>query len=291
MEIVPPREFSFDQCLRFLGRSDLEPLHRIENETLFKIVQIEGRRIPISVTSHGNRLKVVFLSAPPAQQLQDTVRDYIEEWLDFETDLAAFYKLARSDRVLASLVTRFFGLRLIKILNLFQAMTWAVIGQQINIRFAYMLYRRFVEAYGEYFSFGEQKLWVFPAPDAIADLRIEDLAALQFTRRKAEYVIGIAQRIAEGELSRQTLLTNSPAGAREILIGIRGIGNWTANYVMMRCAGFRSAFPIEDIGLHNAIKQELNLPRKPTIDEIRGLSSGWKGWEAYATFYLYRSLL
>ena len=75
------------------------------------------------------------------------------------------------------------------------------------------------------------------------------------------------------------------------LTKIRGVGLWTANYVLMRCFGFANAFPIQDIGLHRAIQLQLGSDRKPTIEEIRELAAGWKNWEAYVTFYLYRSLL
>jgi DNA-3-methyladenine glycosylase II len=74
------------------------------------------------------------------------------------------------------------------------------------------------------------------------------------------------------------------------LIKIRGIGPWTANYVLMRCLRFPTAFPIDDVGLINAIKTLLNMDRKPTKDEILALSIPWANWESYATFYLWRVL-
>ncbi len=115
---------------------------------------------------------------------------------------------------------------------------------------------------------------------------------LQFTGKKSEYIIGLAEQIAAGNLSKESLLEkNDYHEAKNALVKIRGIGPWTANYVLMRCLGDPSAFPIEDIGLHNAIKLQLNLEQKPTLEEIRKLAAGWTNWQAYATFYLYRSLL
>jgi DNA-3-methyladenine glycosylase II len=58
----------------------------------------------------------------------------------------------------------------------------------------------------------------------------------------------------------------------------------------MRCLRFPSAFPIDDVGLHNAIKQVTGSPTKPTRTEIMQLAQHWTGWEAYATFYLWRLL-
>ena len=74
------------------------------------------------------------------------------------------------------------------------------------------------------------------------------------------------------------------------LISIRGVGDWTADYTIMKCFDINDAFPIADVGIHNALKGILGLDKKPTIEEIEKLSVNWSGWEAYATFYLWRSL-
>ncbi|MNJ35231.1 DNA-3-methyladenine glycosylase [compost metagenome] len=111
------------------------------------------------------------------------------------------------------------------------------------------------------------------------------------TVKKCEYLIGAAQLIADGTLTKEILLEAGSAGrAEEILVSIRGIGPWTANYVLMRCLRIPSAFPIDDVGLHNAIKKLTGSERKPTKREIRKLSAAWTDWEAYATFYLWRFL-
>jgi len=124
----------------------------------------------------------------------------------------------------------------------------------------------------------------------IAELEPAELKELQFTGRKAEYVIGIARAMAEGELTRERLLLQGPAEAQQTLLALRGVGAWTADYVRMKCLHHTDAFPIADVGLHNALKVLLGWERKPTIEEIRRMAEPWKGWEAYATFYLWRTL-
>lgn len=74
------------------------------------------------------------------------------------------------------------------------------------------------------------------------------------------------------------------------LTAIRGIGKWSANYVIMRCLRHPDAFPLADVGLHNALKKVLNRPEKPSLDEIERWAEHWSGWRAYATFYLWRTL-
>ena len=93
------------------------------------------------------------------------------------------------------------------------------------------------------------------------------------------------------KISKEQLGKISFEEAHEKLVAVRGIGNWTANYVLMKCLRHQDAFPIEDVGLHNALRQQLRMDRKPTIAEIKKLAQPWKGWRAYAVFYLWHSLL
>ena len=71
---------------------------------------------------------------------------------------------------------------------------------------------------------------------------------------------------------------------------IKGVGNWTANYALMKTFQYPNAFPLEDAGLHNAIRILRNLDQKPTLEEVKKLFRKYKGWEAYATLYLWKTL-
>lgn len=291
--ISTPKEFSFRECLQFLARSRLEKLHFVENDRVRKLFKSAGKNFLLELTSpSATSIQVEFLNTVPAQSHKTTIYAYIREWFDLDTDLAPFYKLAENDSLLKNLVRQFYGFRLLKMPDLFETACWSIIGQQINLTFAYTLQKRLIEAYGQRYEFNQRAYWLFPFPNVIAELSPSDLRQLQFTGKKAEYIIGLARLIQEGKISKASLLALPNIEAvRSELLKIRGIGPWTANYILMRCLGFSSAFPIEDIGLHNAIKRQLNLTRKPTIAEIRQLSAGWQNWQAYAAFYLYRSLI
>ncbi|TNF64297.1 DNA-3-methyladenine glycosylase, partial [Streptococcus salivarius] len=81
----------------------------------------------------------------------------------------------------------------------------------------------------------------------------------KMTVKKSEYIIGIARLMACGELSKEQLMKMNFKEAEKSLIKIRGIGPWTANYVLMRCLMFQTAFPIDDVGLINSIKTLRNM--------------------------------
>jgi DNA-3-methyladenine glycosylase II len=95
-----------------------------------------------------------------------------------------------------------------------------------------------------------------------------------------------------GDLTKKRLLNHDGfEAAREELMRLPGVGRWTADYVSLRCLRDPAALPVDDVGLQNAIKQQLGLSQKPDADDIRKYSERWNNWQAYASFYLWSSLI
>ena len=291
--IKPPNEFDFSQCLRFLNRSPLELCHTVEKDTLFKLIKIEDERILLKIRILDNgSLCIDFLTPRPKKSIRARAAKYIWEWFDLDTNLQPFYLMAKKDPVLKRVAQNLYGLRIIKIGDLFEALCWAMIGQQINLTFAYTLKKRLVESFGENVIINKKSYYLFPTPQVISRLAVSDLRRLQFTGRKSEYIIELAGKMEKGRLSKKTLLDEDQFDTvRENLILLRGVGKWTAEYVCLRCLGDPNAFPVDDIGLHNAIKRELGLNEKPSVAEIDRYAVAWKKWKAYATFYLWGSFV
>ena len=285
-----PTEFSFDLCLSFLKRSPREVLHRIEEESVVKAIYVDDEIVAFRIRHQQNSLEIEFLTRKVSTSSKQKVSDYVREWFDLETDLKPFYKMARKDDLLKDIVRKYFGYRIVGQPDLFESIIWAVLGQQINLQFAYTLKQRFVEQFGGSIKIKDQKYFLFPSPEVVAQITADQLLPLQFSRQKAAYVIGIAQAFAEGRLSKQKLTGLSLLEAKEELIKIKGIGNWTANYALMKTFHHPDAFPLEDAGVHNAIKNLMNLKSKPSLDKVKKIYRKYKGWEAYATLYLWKSL-
>ncbi|MEX6699481.1 DNA-3-methyladenine glycosylase [Peribacillus frigoritolerans] len=294
LRIHAPKEFSFSENLKYLSRSSNECLFDIVDQKIYRALVVENETLLVEISAmNETELTVRFpgRTAPMENQVKDAVCQYVRHWFDLETNLLPFYELAQNDPLLQKPVSQFFGLRNMGIPDLFEAIAWGILGQQINLTYAYTLKRRLVEGFGEYVEFEGKQYWLFPTPDAIAKLTVEDFADLRMTVKKCEYLIGVAQLIAEGELTKEKLLNAKDVKeAEKMLTNIRGIGPWTANYVLMRCLRFPAAFPIDDVGLHNSMKLLMQTEAKPTKAEILKLSEAWADWESYATFYLWRLL-
>ena len=290
MILQTPREFSFQLCLDFLKRSPKELLHQLRDESVVKAVRMGDEVVVFMVTSQKNQLNISFLTKEPEEALKQKISAYVREWFDLDTDLKPFYDMAEKDRLLKDLITRFYGYRIVGQPDLFESLVWAVLGQQINLGFAYTLKQRFVQTFGERLALGDQEYFLFPSPETVSVITPEKLLDLQFSTQKSRYTIAIAEAFADGTLSKEKIRSLPLQEAKHQLMKIKGVGNWTANYALMKTFHHPDAFPLEDAGLHNAIKNLKNLGRKPTLAEVVKIFKKYKGWEAYATLYLWKSL-
>jgi len=290
MIITTPDEFEFKEILHFLGRSPKELLHQLEADRVIKLLKIEGQPILIRLSASGKNIKAETLSGKNTWLIQSAVKQYVIDWFDLDKDLKPFYAMAKKDKYLKSLVRKYFGYRIVGQPDLFESLVWAVLGQQINLSFAYTLKQQFVKGFGERLSFKDREYFLFPSAEQVAQLSAKDLLNIQFSRQKAAYTIGIAKAFSSGEISKEMINGLPLEEAKKILIKIKGIGNWTANYALMKTFRYPDAFPLEDAGLKNAVRTSLKLDRAPTLAEIEKVFEAYKGWEAYATLYLWRSL-
>ena len=287
---IPPI-FSFKECLAFLNRSKNECLFYVENERVRKLFIFKGNPVLIEFyINSSDILEVKFLNSSPTDQEMVQVKNYIENWLDFRYDMLPFYKMAKSDKILKTLIKQYAGLRLIGVPDFFEAICWAIIGQQINLNFAYSVKKTLVERYGDKFKYQERNYFQFPTADKLLDISNQEFLEMKFSKQKAAYIRAISNKIVDQSIDIEQIRSNNYDIAKKELTSLYGIGNWSADYILMKTFRHPQAFPIQDAGLQNALKRLLKLPKKPGLDKIQEISKPWGNYEAYATFYLWRSL-
>jgi AraC family transcriptional regulator, regulatory protein of adaptative response / DNA-3-methyladenine glycosylase II len=186
----------------------------------------------------------------------------------------------------ATLAGRRKGLRLPLLPTGFDGLCWAIIGQQINIKFAGSLRREIAELAGED---GPGGMRAHPTPERVANLTVADLNARRFSRSKAQYLIDAAAAVARGDLDIESLPDGSAVAAEKKLTAMRGIGLWTARYVLMR-SGFADAAPVGDSALATALQRLHKLPERPDTDGTARLMSAFAPHRSLATMHLWNSL-
>ncbi|OJJ18709.1 hypothetical protein BKI52_24200 [marine bacterium AO1-C] len=290
IKIPTPPLFSFQECLWFLDRNYDDCLHVVTPNSVLKAIELQGQMVLFEVKEEEDHLQIEVLKGHITDEYQ-LAHYYIKDWFDVDRDLRPFYDALSQDDDFAFMQTKYNGLRLMGIENLFETLGWTIIGQQINLKFAYTLKRSLVEHWGKKLTHQGQAYYIFPEPATIAALKVEDLRALKFTTRKAEYLIGVAQLFAQNQLSKSGLL--ALASEEKILaelLKIRGIGKWTAHYAMMKCLRTANNIPYGDTGLYTALNNLKNLGKRATIEEIDAVYASFEGWKSYLTIYLWRTL-
>lgn len=291
IHIPKPSIFSFSECLHFLDRGYDDCLYSIVGESVIKPLQVGGNRVLIQIRGGEESLEVKLISGDSSPELIEKITDYVSTWFDLERDLRPFYDLLQEHKRLSWMADQFFGLRLMGIPDLFEALCWCIIGQQINLTFAHRLKRKLVETYGTSITHDSNRYYYFPDPNVLADLQISDLKNLQFSRQKAEYIIGIANKFSDGSLSKEDLTKyNTGNQMRKRLKEIRGVGDWTANYVLMKSLQKMDCITYGDTGLQSAVSSLLDLEKKPTRVEVESFFEPFIGWESYLVIYLWRTL-
>lgn len=264
-----------------------------------RVYRVEGERIRMWLPRHvGEGFLEIYPMSETELQLEldheagiseSAVTSFCASWWDLDRDLSPFYKAYSDDPVLSDSIRQNEGARIVGFPDVFEALSIGILGQQVNVKFAYTLKERLTEAFGDSMEWKGEHWHRFPHPEQLLTATVEDLRKMQVSTRKAEYLLGVAEAIQSGVVDREHLLTIPFEEQMEILTSLRGIGSWTAQYVAMKCLHGMSAFPAGDAGLQNAGKTTLGLGRKATVEELLELAKAWKGWEAYAAWFLWMS--
>ncbi|HEU0077013.1 MAG TPA: hypothetical protein VFQ76_05145, partial [Longimicrobiaceae bacterium] len=179
------------------------------------------------------------------------------------------------------------GLRVPLTADPWEALVWAVVGQQVNLPFACALRRELRELCGEPACGGHL---AHPTPDAVAGLDPGELRRRRFSGSKAEYLVEVAQRVVSGDLPLEELEHAPVPLAEQRLRAVRGIGPWSAQYVLMRGIGLADCVPVGDSALATALQRYFALGERPGPAETAALMEPFAPFRSLATFHLWQIL-
>ncbi len=257
MRIDLPRDFRADLVLRYLGRDSDSLCERVDGNV---------------ITTANVRIELQKRHA-----LVDGDERVAHRLLGLHIDPRPF------ERAHPELVRGHEGARLPQTATVWESLMWAIVGQQVNLAFAYRLRRVLVELCGRKAG----TLRAHPTPKAVAKLEYEDLTSRQFSQSKARYVIDTARLIADGALKLETFPAREPADVEAALIATRGIGTWTANYVMMRGCGFPDCVPAGDSALSASLRAHFAIDHRVDTRETLALMERFAPWRTLATYHLW----
>ena len=287
VRIELPVDVDVRWTLRYLVVRTVDALERIDGDTYLRSVRnhATGAHLLLQLQhdAAGHALVARTRPALPAAAIIAMVR----RSFDLSTDLAAFRVVALRDALLKPLLQARPFLRLPQLLDPFEGVIRAVLGQQVSVVGASTMTDRLVRAFGAPLPavHDEAPLFGFPSPAMLATAGADTLRTIGLTNAKAATLHGVSHAIATGAIDLEALRGAPTEQAEATLIALPGIGPWTAHYVRMRALGDRDAFPAADLGVLKAMTIAGVQKR-----DIIARAESWRPWRAYATLHLWESL-
>ncbi|SDY09676.1 DNA-3-methyladenine glycosylase II [Evansella caseinilytica] len=276
--------YNFRQALKRLTIDPLQDLD-LEAEAIKIPMMVDEKPVGVAVQQTGTFEKPVFHIKTTSRVDEKKVIDQLNDIFHWDTPLETIHEhFQQSD--LAPLFTKYRGTPFVCDFSLYGCLMKTIIHQQLNMAFAYELTKRFLTTFG----FQHDGLWYYPDPEKVSQLTLAQLRALQFSQRKAEYVIDTSRMIVEGKLNLDSFAACDDEEIVEQLVALRGIGRWTAECFLMFGMGRLDLFPHQDIGIQNGLKKFYRLENKPLTEYMLEKSAAWKPYRTYASLYIWESL-
>jgi AraC family transcriptional regulator, regulatory protein of adaptative response / DNA-3-methyladenine glycosylase II len=275
-----PAGYRSREVLDFYGRDPLSVSEQVSTCGFRKALFADGQASLVEISFRGDSAAVRVDGGNSFAAHQAVVR-----MLGIDSDASGFERQFADDALLGTLLQRQRGLRIPLTPEPWEALAWAIMGQQISVKAAVALRRELITAVGLQHQSG---LRAHPAAEAVADLDVETLRRLKFSRSKAEYLIAAAQAVTSGELPIANLRSLSARHSARLLGNVRGIGPWTIQYAFLRGFGFADCLPSGDAGLAQGLGR-LNGER-PDEPRVRETMSRFAPYRSLATYHIWSSL-
>ncbi len=259
-----------------------------------RLLEVEGELVLTQVESVGTveapRLDVTVYGEEINDETLEYVRGTLAWILGGDTPLGGFYDVARGDPVLVPLVERLYGLKVSQTPSVFEAFVQSIFSQQIATNVARIIGGLLLENYGSTMSHEGETYYAFPTPAALLPKGVPGLRGIKLSNRKAEYILGVATAIVDGSLDLEGLRSLSDEEATKRLLALRGVGPWTAHWLLLRALGRMDAFPAGDLALRRVVSGLYFEGKDLSVTELEEFSERWAPRRSLYTTYLFAAL-
>lgn len=283
-----PAHYRLHDVLAFHSRDTESVAEEVSADRLRKGMLLDGVPVVLDIAlSPTSASCAVQADGKLSKAAQAQVREAALSILGLRIDPEPFSAFAAKDKIFGPLTRAQPGLRIVQSATVFEALTWAIIGQQINLSFAIALRRTFILQAGRRHSGG---LWCYPAAADVARLEIDDLTSRKFSRAKAETLLRLARLVADGELDLDVSPSNSIERISAALLAVKGIGPWTVNYGLLRGYGYADCSLHGDVAIRAAVQALLGEEVKPDIPRTEKILARYSPHRTMAAAHLWASL-
>jgi DNA-3-methyladenine glycosylase II len=288
--LKPEPPFRLDLAVWVLRRRPENSIDRWDGRCYRRTLTLEGDPVEVAVMQtqapETPRLRVVVEGRRAGPAAKPAVTAALERLLGLFIDLREFERFADRDARLGPLVRRFRGMKPTRFPSVFECLVNAIACQQLTLTVGIQLLGRLAAAFGLEASGGQFPGRAFPRPDELAAGSLEDFRVLGFSRAKARALIELAGAVAEGRLELEALATAPDKVAMDCLCRLRGVGRWSAEYVLLRGLGRLHVFPGDDVGARNALQGWLEMPDPLDYEGVQRALAPWQPYVGLIYFHL-----
>lgn len=280
--VTPP--FDWPALIGFFAGRATPGVESVDGTRYRRSVVVDGRPATLDITWREKPQRLDVRLHGNSSRIDDEVIARVRRMFDLDAPLDDIHSVLHRDKALRSHLRRNPGVRVPGTWDGFELTIRAILGQQVSVKAATTLAGRVARRYGESMpgaSGDGAPERLFPRPDRLSRARFNGMGIVG---ARIASMRSVAKAVENGELAFDG--TQTSRQVRETLQSIKGIGDWTAQYVAMRALKDADAFPSSDLGLVKAVA----WPDRVTPKELAARSEQWRPWRAYAALLLWGSL-
>src|SRR6266487_3501658 len=288
--LIPTPPFDFNKSLNFLGV--FIPTKReqiISPDTLTKAISIDGQTIVFQLISIGTiknpQLEYTLFSTQPiTEETQNAVVERMTFFLSLKDDLQPFYRIGQEDADFSPIIELLYGYHQVKFLTPFENACWAVLTQRNPMKIAQKTKQALIEKYGNHLEINENVYSAFPEPIQIAVADYGEILKVIQNDRRTEYLIATAR--AFSEVNEEFLKTAPDEEIEAWLRNIKGIGEWSATFIMVRGLGRMEYIPLTETRLLEAASKVYGHGEELSPNELKRIADKYGPWQGYWAHYI-----
>lgn len=286
----PAPPFRLDLTAWALRRRARNIVDRWDGTTYRRVLVAGEMPVEATVTQFGSneqpKLAVRLTGPRLTAEARARVVQLLSRALGLRTNLQTFYALAARDRWLAPLAEQFRGLKPPRFPSIFEAFVNAIACQQLSLTVGIELLNRLATHCGPTISPARSVQHAFPSAEDLLRVKAPTFRHLGFSYSKARSLLSLSRDTLKGRFHPEKLQELNNESAVQQSLTLRGVGRWTAEYVLLRGLGRLDTFPGDDVGARNRLAMWLGRDGPLDYDAVRRAVKRWQPYAGLVYFHL-----
>jgi DNA-3-methyladenine glycosylase II len=284
--LFPLQPFRLDYTVWALRRRSKNNVDLWRENRYTRLFFIENQLIKVDVEQKNEQEILVSTNQTISPKIKKELVRLLEKMFGLNCNLIDFYRIAEQDPHLAPIVRQFKGLKPPRFPSIFEALVNAISCQQLSLDAGLQVQNRFIQYVGKNIHNADETFYAFPIPKDVANCSILELKKLGYSTNKCETLIELSSRISSDETLFHHLEDKTNNEIVAFLCQFKGIGRWSAEYILLRGLGKIDMFPGDDVGASKNLQDLLQIKTKLDYKQISQITQKWYPYAGLIYFHL-----